>query len=90
MSERQSGKVVWFDKHKAFGFIKPDNGIADLFVHYTQIQMDGFKVLEDGQRVEFTVGSILEGKNAGKPQAENVVPLEKAGEEANGNSATRT
>lgn len=47
------GTVKWFSEQKGYGFIQPDDGPRDLFVHYSNIQMDGFKALRDGQRVEF-------------------------------------
>ena len=65
--ERESGTVKWFDATKGFGFIVRDNG-QDLFVHFSKIQGDGYRVLEEGQRVEFSVG---EGRNG--PVAEDVV-----------------
>ncbi len=60
------GTVKWFDSAKGYGFITTEEG-ADLFVHYSGINKDGFKVLEEGQQVEFEVG---EGKKG--PQAINV------------------
>ena len=60
------GTVKWFNSEKGYGFIAVDGG-NDLFVHYTAIQMDGYRSLEDGQRVEFEVGDGPKG-----PQAEQV------------------
>jgi CspA family cold shock protein len=60
------GTVKWFNSEKGYGFIAVDGG-NDLFVHYTAIQMDGYRSLEDGQRVEFEVGEGPKG-----PQAEHV------------------
>ena len=60
------GTVKWFNSEKGFGFIAVDGG-QDLFVHYTAIEMDGYRTLEDGQRVEFEVGQGPKG-----PQAERV------------------
>ena len=64
------GSVKWFNDQKGFGFITPEGGGADLFVHFSAIQGDGFKTLTEGQKVEFTV---TEGQKG--PQASNIVPL---------------
>lgn len=64
------GTVKWFSAEKGFGFIAPEDGSKDLFVHHSEIKMQGFSTLEDGQAVEFEVG---EGKKG--PCANNVVPL---------------
>jgi len=61
------GTVKWFNDAKGFGFIEQENG-SDVFVHHTAIQGDGFKTLEEGQRVSF---EIVEGAKG--PAAENVV-----------------
>ncbi|MEC5270998.1 cold-shock protein [Caldifermentibacillus hisashii] len=63
------GKVKWFNTEKGFGFIEVDGG-NDIFVHYSAIQGDGFKTLEEGQSVSF---DIVEGNRG--PQAANVVRL---------------
>ncbi|WP_405375032.1 MULTISPECIES: cold-shock protein [unclassified Microbacterium] len=60
------GTVKWFNAEKGFGFITQSDG-GDVFVHYSNIEMSGFRVLEEGQAVEFTVGSGQKG-----PQAEAV------------------
>lgn len=60
------GKVKWFNAEKGFGFIEREGG-DDIFVHFTAIQGDGFKTLEEGQEVEF---DIVEGNRG--PQAANV------------------
>ncbi len=49
----QSGTVKWFNESKGFGFIKPNDGSADVFVHYSTIEGNGFKTLAEGQAVEF-------------------------------------
>jgi len=54
MAEREQGTVKWFNGSKGFGFISRDGG-EDVFVHYSAIVGDGFRNLEEGQRVEFTV-----------------------------------
>jgi CspA family cold shock protein len=63
------GTVKWFNAEKGFGFIEVEGG-NDVFVHFSAIQADGFKTLEEGQRVEF---EIVEGDRG--PQAANVVRL---------------
>jgi CspA family cold shock protein len=58
------GKVKWFDAKKGFGFITPDDGGEDLFVHFSNIQADGFKSLLEGQQVEYVVGQGRKGPQA--------------------------
>ena len=53
--EEMRGKVKWFNESKGFGFITPDDGGKDLFCHQSEIQMEGFRTLSEGQAVEFTV-----------------------------------
>ena len=60
------GTVKWFNAEKGYGFITVSDG-QDVFVHYSSIEMSGFRVLEEGQTVEFTVGTGQKG-----PQAESV------------------
>jgi CspA family cold shock protein len=62
--------VKWFNADKGYGFIAPDDGTADVFVHHTAIQTDGFRSLQENQRVEFTAGQGPKG-----PQAEQVRPV---------------
>jgi cold shock protein len=64
------GTVKWFNADKGYGFIQPDDGSADVFVHHSAIQVDGFRSLQENQRVEFTAGQGTKG-----PQAEQVRPL---------------
>ncbi len=59
-----SGTVKWFNEKKGFGFITPDGGSEDLFVHHTKIDMQGFRTLQEGQRVEFEVTAGEKGKVA--------------------------
>ncbi|MGC2872730.1 cold-shock protein [Ihubacter sp. rT4E-8] len=69
----QEGTVKWFNAEKGFGFIKNDNGGDDVFVHFSAIQSDGFKTLEEGQRVSFDVE--VDPKNSSKMRAANVTVL---------------
>jgi cold shock protein len=64
------GTVKWFNAEKGFGFIAPDGGAPDVFVHFSEIVGNGYRSLEDGQRVEF---EITQGQKG--PQAENVRAL---------------
>jgi CspA family cold shock protein len=63
-----TGTVKWFNETKGFGFITPDDGGADLFVHFSAIQMQGFKALRDGQRVAFEVTTGPKGQQASNVQ----------------------
>jgi len=64
-----TGTVKWFNTKKGFGFITPDEGGKDLFVHYSDIKTDGYASLKDGQKVQFEIGQGERG-----PRATNVVP----------------
>jgi CspA family cold shock protein len=64
------GSVKWFNSEKGFGFLAPDGGGPDVFVHYSAIQSDGYRSLNEEQRVEF---DITEGQKG--PQAANVRPV---------------
>ena len=57
------GKVKWFNDAKGFGFIQREDG-PDVFVHYSAIQMDGYRTLEEGQRVEFEISQGQKGPQA--------------------------
>ena len=56
MSDVLKGTVKWFNDQKGYGFISPEEGDKDLFVHMSSIQMEGFKTLKDGQEVEYEEG----------------------------------
>lgn len=64
------GTVKWFNADKGYGFVTPESGGEDLFVHFSAIQAEGFKSLDEGQRVSFTVTQGQKG-----PQASEVRPL---------------
>jgi CspA family cold shock protein len=68
---RTTGTVKWFNDAKGFGFITPENGAKDCFVHHSAIQAQGFKSLAEGDRVEF---DMVEGQKG--PAAEKVVKVQ--------------
>ena len=59
-----TGKVKWFDAKKGYGFVEMDDGGGDIFVHFSSISQEGFKTLEEGQKVTFEVGEGKKGKQA--------------------------
>jgi cold shock protein len=65
-----TGVVKWFNRSKGYGFIKPDDGSNDVFVHFSAIQAEGVKDLKEGEKVEFEIVTNQKG-----PNAQNVVPL---------------
>ncbi|MBN4057588.1 MULTISPECIES: cold-shock protein [Pseudoalteromonas] len=67
MSNKTTGSVKFFNETKGFGFISPDNGSQDVFVHFKSIEVDGFKTLREGQKVAFNIEKGTKG-----PQANNV------------------
>ena len=66
----ETGIVKWFNSEKGFGFISPENGGKDLFAHFSEIQGNGFKSLEENQRVSYIAGQGPKG-----PQATKITPL---------------
>jgi CspA family cold shock protein len=70
MSNKMTGLVKWFDAGKGFGFISPADGSKDVFVHFSAIQGNDYKTLDEGQQVEFTVENGAKG-----PAAANVTAM---------------
>ncbi len=70
MSNKMTGIVKWFNSEKGFGFISPTDGSKDVFVHFSAIQSNDYKTLDEGQQVEFTIENGQKG-----PAAANVVAL---------------
>jgi CspA family cold shock protein len=66
-----TGTVKWFNNSKGYGFITPDGETKDVFVHHSQIRIEGYRTLNEGQKVEF---EVREGEKG--PEATNVVPVE--------------
>ncbi|WP_122612407.1 MULTISPECIES: cold-shock protein [unclassified Pseudomonas] len=64
MSDRTTGTVKWFNDEKGFGFITPQGGGDDLFVHFKSIESDGFKSLKEGQTVSFVAEKGAKGMEA--------------------------
>ncbi|MBW9114684.1 cold-shock protein [Rhizobium cauense] len=65
-----SGVVKWFNEEKGFGFIKPDDGQTDVFVHVSALQKSGLAGLQDGQKVQF---ELMEDRKTGKSKATDLV-----------------
>ena len=70
MDDRKQGTVKWFKAELGYGFISPDGGGKDIFVHHTAIEMDGYRTLKEGQRVGF---SVVKGNKG--PQCESVAVI---------------
>ena len=71
-----NGTVKWFNQEKGYGFISNDNGSGDVFVHFSAIQMDGYKTLAEGQKV--TYDTEPDPRDSSKQRAVNVVPVKAA------------
>lgn len=69
MSDKMTGIVKWFNAEKGFGFITPKDGGKDVFVHFSAIQSDNYRTLDENQEVEFSIENGSKG-----PAAANVVP----------------
>jgi len=69
MSNVKQGTVKWFNDSKGYGFLSPDDGGKDLFIHKNEIKMEGFKTLKEKQEVDYTEGDSDKG-----PCAINVIP----------------
>jgi CspA family cold shock protein len=70
MADRVQGKVKWFNASKGYGFLERADGESDVFVHYSAIQGEGFRSLEEGEAVEFSIAQTDKGL-----QAEDVVKI---------------
>ncbi|CMJ42743.1 cold shock protein A [Mycobacterium tuberculosis] len=78
------GTVKWFNAEKGFGFIAPEDGSADVFVHYTEIQGTGFRTLEENQKVEFEIGHSPKGPQAPESARSELPPRADAKSPQNG------
>ena len=65
-----TGTVKWFSSEKGFGFITPEDGGTDLFVHHSEIKVSGYATLDEGQKVSYDIGEGQKG-----PCATNVIPV---------------
>ncbi|MDZ4261938.1 MULTISPECIES: cold-shock protein [Pseudomonas] len=70
MADRETGIVKWFNDEKGFGFITPDSGGAELFVHFKAIESDGFKSLKEGQAVSYVSEKGQKGQQAAQVRTE--------------------
>ena len=66
LSKDNTGVIIWFQNNKGYGYIARDNGEKDLFLHYSNIEMEGFKSVKPGQRVSFELGENHKGQQAVK------------------------
>jgi cold shock protein len=77
------GRVKWFNDAKGFGFIEPEGGGADVFAHFSAIQMEGFRTLKQGGRVSY---DVLQGPKG--DQAQNIQPAEEVASGTGAQAAT--
>jgi CspA family cold shock protein len=70
MAERETGTVKWFNPTKGYGFIERDDARGDIFVHHSDIRVEGYRTLDEGLRVEFSVVTTDKG-----PRAQDVTPI---------------
>ena len=70
-----SGTVRWFSEEEGYGYIEPDEGEGDLFVHYTDVEGEGFRSLEEGERVSYEAASSARGARR-REEAKNVRRVE--------------
>lgn len=70
-----TGVVKWFNNAKGYGFVTPDEGDQDIFVHFSAIEMDGYRTLKEGQRVQFEVEEGPKGLHALKLQADQTAAM---------------
>jgi CspA family cold shock protein len=66
MGEEKFGRVKWFDSRKGYGFIEPEDGTGDVFVHFTDIVGEGYRALDEGDRVRFEVFDTDKGAKASR------------------------
>ena len=66
MSEVKKGRVKWFDSKKGYGFIELEDGSGDVFVHFSDIEGEGYKTLEEGEQVEFEIINSEKGPKAAR------------------------
>lgn len=81
MAERIKGTVKWFSNTRGYGFIAPEGGGSDIFVHFANIQMEGYKTLSENQVVEFEVGTIEKNGQAKSNALEVIILSEGCDEE---------
>ena len=84
MADRKGGTVKWFNEQKGYGFITPEEGGDDVFVHYSAIQGKGFRTLFEGQKVEF---QVVQGQKG--PQAQDIIVIDENNREGSNPNETQ-